>query len=489
MKRNIVVLFAIAGLVAISQASFANVYAAHLQSGTKSGSGIPLNYRLNEPADVGVTVTIKGPLPATTVVRTINAGTQTTGAQTVLWDGKDNSNADVAVGQYSWEVTASDDGYTTITKISDDANTAVQFYTPYGVAVDNDPASANFGRVYVVNGSAPTTPGTIREGDGVYILGNDLSDITGQGSAAYGGGVAWGTTASPFRCEVDPGTGDLFICDWSDPHSGVWIMDAAAPTSNFSELFRASIARDANGLRTDLHGSISDLVVEGSGASRTMYVVDEDLSLNGMTGGTGSIYKHPIGTTNSDYATSPSYAYDDAQRNVLANMNISFDRDPAGTGFWATQYRGVADSTGAPYLVHIVASTTGGHGSVDWISAVDGVGLYVSPANTTQGGIAVDAARNRVFQAGSAWLRVFDISGFPTVTNLYKCTSTTDGAAYSGTTSRDAAVDLVGNFYAVNSSAERLRVYSPGDGANSYTTVAPAPINFSTAAKDWNEYY
>jgi hypothetical protein len=397
----------------------------------------------------------------------------------------------VAAGSYSFEVTAAASGYGAVTKISDEGplpagNKFLNFYTPYGVAVDKNPANATFGRIYVVNnaGSVAATPVNTADGrlamtDGVYILSNDFQDITGQVDTAYNGGVAWVGNSSPFRVRVAP-DGAPFICDWSDSHSGVWIMDAANPANAFSELFDSTIVRGAGGLRTGLHGSIGGLYVAGTGSGRVMTTLDEDLDLTAATlgEGKGSLYSYAIGTATSGYNTAPTVTYDDfAAGNLQQNMNSTIA--PGNNGWWISQNRST-DGAAVPALIHV---TTSPAQTVDFNSFTNlpgGVGL----AATTQGGMDISPDGTKLVYSVSAGMKVLEIGTFPTVTVAYEA-----GATYTGTTSRDAAFDAAGNFYGSNSSAEYLRVYSPA-GANSYTTPAPATVTMAVTAgvNEWLNY-
>ena len=484
--KNMALASAAAAFLFCAGTSFANVYAAHLTATNTGGNNYNISYRLNENADTGVTVKVKGPLPATTVVRTIAAGSQLKGLNTVAWDGKDDASATVASGSYTFEVTAAASGYPAVTKLTDEGplpagNKFLNFYTPYGLAIDKNPASANFGKIYVVNnaGSVAATPATTTDGrtmqDGVYILSNDFQDITGQGDTPYNGGVAWLGTSSPFRVRLDA-DGVPFICDWSDSHSGVWIMDPANPSAAFSELFDSNIVRESSGLRTGLHGSIAGLYVTGTGSGRVLTTIDEDLDLTAATAGEGkgSLYSYAIGTATSGYNTAPTVTFDDfAAGNLEQNMNSTIA--PGNGGWWINQNRST-DSATVPSLIHVATPSQ----AVDWNSFTNFGGINAG----AQGGIDISNDGTKLVYSGSAWLRVYEIGTFPVVTLAYEA-----GATYTGGTSRDASFDAAGNFYGTNSSSEYLRGYSPA-GANSYTTPAPAAVTMAVVAgvNEWLNY-
>lgn len=476
MKR-----FFLAALLVTLGASqvFANVFAAHLKQINNGNGTFTLQYRLSENADSGVTVKIKN---GATVVKTIAAGAQTSGSKSVVWDGTNDASNPAGNGTYTWEVTASDDGYSTFTQISSDANIATKFYTPYGVAVNNDVTSPRFGTAYVVNGvvgssSATTLVAARACTDGVYVLSNDQTDITSQGNTAYGGSVAWGGSASPFRCRFDE-QDNLFITDWSDPNSGIWIMNTATPSAAFSELFGNSSTRDGNGRVGNLHGSVSCCAVIGTGAARTLYTLDEDLTATAASQ-QGSMYKYAIGNTSTGYVTAPVTEVDDAAMgNLNQNYNVSIAQ--ANGGWWLCQYRS-SDSATIPSLYHIKSGTTP---SVDFKSFTSNYKLNSS----TQSAMAINPAKTRLAVVGipgtatTTGLQVFDISNADpnAISHLYSGTIT-------GTTSRDAAFDAAGNVYLVNSSSEYMKVFSP-PGANSFTTPAPSTESITLTGSGVGEW-
>jgi hypothetical protein len=137
----------------------ANVFASNIKingtlQGTASvaqGSSATISYILNEPASQGVAVKIYS---GATLVRTItiaggSAGTAQ-GLNSVVWDGKNGSNASVPPGNYSVSVTASSSGYEFWTQIISNANTKV--FWPSGIVVDTTTNSPYYGRVMVANG-------------------------------------------------------------------------------------------------------------------------------------------------------------------------------------------------------------------------------------------------------------------------------------------------------------------------------------------------
>ncbi|RKY56365.1 MAG: hypothetical protein DRP89_01480, partial [Candidatus Neomarinimicrobiota bacterium] len=121
MKKFVSVLFVLFLMVAFSNTVFANVYATDVQVSKTTialaaADTTIISFRLNENADLGVDVKIYN--SSSVLVRTISLTTAEKGVNSVVWDGKDDSGDAVAEDNYSFEVTASDDGYTEWTKIS-----------------------------------------------------------------------------------------------------------------------------------------------------------------------------------------------------------------------------------------------------------------------------------------------------------------------------------------------------------------------------------
>src|SRR4051794_31075582 len=288
--RSFILLTSIAALAAHSSVTLGNDYPTNLGQSANAfttGQNVTLSYLLNENATGGVGVSILN--ASNSVVRTISGGTAL-GLNQVVWDGKDNSNNNLPSGNYSFRVTSTGDTRAAWTQISTDS-TLNNFELPRGVAVNTNPNSPYYGRVYVSNPRTNPTGAGRTMGDGLYMLNSDLSDtgIPG-GTGPYTGGVDWTTDGTggvgPFRLQV--GSDDsVYITDWSDQHSGLWQAPAHLGGA-WTEVLDSSVGRDSLGI-TNVHGSISDVVISGSGANRKLYTADEDL-------GPGDIIYYNIGT-------------------------------------------------------------------------------------------------------------------------------------------------------------------------------------------------
>src|ERR1035437_1592220 len=186
----------------------ANVYATNirLNGGTNnvsgaSGGSVTISYLLNEDATAGVAIDIKS---GAVTVRTIsiaggNPGA-TRGANSVIWDGKDNSSNNVPAGAYTVQITAAAAGYDDWTQISVDLSNYV--YRPTGMAVNRNTNSFYYGRVFVGNATsgpnAATDPGDMV---GIQKFNADGSPAA-EGIFSSGGWPWAGNGFSPWKIEV-----------------------------------------------------------------------------------------------------------------------------------------------------------------------------------------------------------------------------------------------------------------------------------------------
>lgn len=469
--------FVLVGLavLGLSSAAWANVYPSAVSvevTGFDNLCGTAtISFTLNEEAagdgvNPGVKIEILDDTEA--VVRTINIGRLGKGRHSYEWDGRDDAGNALPNGDYTARITAADFGYTAWTQVSDDDLHELKFEYPMGVAVNKNVDSPNFGRIYV----SVARVGTIYEqtrvtSDGIYVLGADQTDILGQGDAAFAGGMDWvtGTTSSPWKITVAPDD-KVYIADWSDGHSGVWRCDAN-PQVTFEEVL-SNTGRQSTGLVPGVHGSVAALFIEGTGEQTKLYTLDEDYpdAAGAYSEGRGDIFRYDIGTSLS-YSQAPVVQVDDASNSsgspyaagLILNALMDFVRDADGT-WWSTQYRSTGqDTAGVPSLMHWEDGATG----PIWTS-----GGKAPDLGGSYGSIAIHDGLD-LLALGTYTGNIFliDISdpANPTLSHTI---------AHSGSTIRDVDFDAAGNLYVVSNSSERLRIYSPPVGANSFATASSA---------------
>lgn len=440
----------------------ANVYASALEP-VQANS---VRFTLNDDA-TAVTLNL---IKDGKVVKAIDLGPQARGTNTVGFESDG-----VADGDYMWSITASADPITgEPVQFSVNGDPLLEIANARSVAVDANPASPWFGRVYATSIAANGKKGQ-RQGTGVYVLDAALTDVTGQGDTPFQGGQKWSGNSSPMRLDVAD-DGNVYICDWSDGHSGVWVMDPANP-AEFREVFGG--ARNGDGLASEgdakIHGSIVDLCVTGSGAGLKLYTSDEDL----YPGGTAEIptidksyiTRYDLGESTDLWTAAPSYIYPLFMNNgvnKLRNQSDCIEPDGHG-GLWVGQNRDT-NSDGVPSLLHLNAN-----GEFDY---------YCGDANMIKtsgpmGAMGVSVDGSLIAVAGKSDIRVlaatYDENGKPSLTLKY-----TMGSTY-GSRPFDCDFDAAGNLYiAYNDNQGGIAVWGLPKDNNEFTTMATAPLKMTS---------
>jgi len=375
----------------VAQDSAVNVYASELSS-VLNGSQTALKFTLNGNANT-VQIDIYN---NSEVVKSINLGAMKKGIQSTNVDLSELQN-----GTYRWSVTASADQIDRPVKITDNNQSQLQFYSPRGVAVDNEFESPYFGRVY----ASETVPGTVTgrtTKDGIYILNSALEDVTGQGQNSYAGGVTWGGSSSPMRLCVAP-DGLVYLSDWSNAHSGVWVMDPENPGNPFTEVF-AGLTRETSGLEKNatinVHGSISHCWVTGTGTDKKLFTFDEDY-IDDVATSAGNLLQYNIGSQNLPWQSAPSaVVYNDALNgNLQQNMNSCIAPD-GRDGWWISQYR-TTDAEAIPSLIHVNKKD-----SVNFNSGKTPTLI----ANSYTGGMALNYEGTRLAMGCKDQVKVFEVN-------------------------------------------------------------------------------
>ena len=430
----------------------ANIYASELSISPAN----EFKFTLNEDASsVFITVYKEGE-----TLTSYNAGALNKGAQ-VITNPFGTTNYD------TWSVTASSRPVAYPVKISDDSP-IFQFYSGRGVAVDNNPESPFFGRVYVsesagglISEGTPVNPRTTQKG--IYILDAALSDVTNQGAKSYTGNIAWGANVNASyqyapRGITTDASGKVYISDSSFGNSGIYIMDAAHPASDFSPLFGGTLNTSNGQVTVDgtfIHDPIEDIKIIGSGTETKLFTYNRPASPVA-----GGIYRYDIGTAVLPWVSAPSATiYDDMQNgNLLQNSYGQIASDTHG-GWWMCLYRAGTGGASVPALIHA------SNGKLDY-------NCSSSLPSSYQGAMAVNADGSALAigtKAGKVEVFnvVYDASNKPTLTA--KC-SIDWGEATDYL--QNMAFDAAGNLYLISNYNERLMVYSLPKSDNTYTTHA-----------------
>jgi hypothetical protein len=438
-------------VLSLSPSGYATPYA----SGVSNNAGV-VTFILNEAAD-NVSVVFDG-----------GASTQSMGA---LAAGTHAFNLGTAT---SFEIVVKKDsspGYTqgVLNQINSDSNILCRFNNQRGVAVNKNPASPAFGRIYVSVSAAGTSGGRSLT-EGIYVLNADSSEVVGLGTNALTAGLdfATGGAESPHRITVGPDD-NLYIGDWSDAGGTLFVTDA-----NVASGQNTLPGPQGSGfpVTNRLHGSISGAWIEGSLAAGnlTLYVIDEDLQTNpNSTTGTerNSVWRWDVGAGPFPAAGPPVRLM--SPLIGTASQLADLTRGPDGKWYVAQRRAEPANTSG------IFVRSDDGVTSL-WTSLAATRTLFPGATDLLGETCAVDVSPDGKWMAtlrrDTNLIHVLPlVDGLPDITN--RVSVMTLPATGLG---RDLGFDAAGNLYYVSSGQGLLRVLSPG-GNTTATTRSDGTFN------------
>ena len=369
------------------------------------------------------------------------------------------------------------------------------FFGPRGVAVNTNPKTHNFGRIYVVNSSAGTgTPAPGRAvGRGLYVMNADTSDALGRFGTASLGGATLGssTTYSLYKTFVGPDD-MVYAGDATGGYTGtpggasVWMFDPDINTAT-------AVLKWVGTSVTNFGGTLSTPVVTGSLAAGNLNLYCVEWGFGTNLGSAGTMYCDILGYNvggTLPCTAAPTTNAPVGGTGIATTDGIVGDLAVAPDGkFFATQNR---------------SSATGGNDGF-WVYASDGVtylwdgltawGGSQSPASGTDPfsgiyGVAVspdDKYCAVIHGSDSAYLLMKLTNGVPDISTL-----TTNVTGLSGT-GRSVAFDAADNVYIISGGLDRLRAYSLGltttattsndkTGTNGTFSLVVPPTTVSVAA-------
>ena len=367
--------------------------------------------------------------------------------------------------ELTWEVTVQGPNITTIKRINP---TGQSYSGQLFVAVDNSPSSPKMGTIYAGN----------RTGSGAATNGVYVCDAMGQrvSESLYRGGHSW---SSNYRMSIDA-QGKLYVPDWGDGTSGVYIASPDNLEGNWTEFFVGS--RDGNGLITNngerVGSSTPGVAIGGKGADTKLYVYLEDFG-NGV-----GVYNigQPDGSVVDTWSTAPNQYFDVGAWQLNTNGNVV--ADAAGRGVWIAQYRSAGNNTaGVPSLMFVdsegnVTFNSGSSPYIDMLNGSDRAGFAVN-----------DAASMLVVNDGSGVLQFYDLTWDGTTPSIAPKYSYKADACNSAGSIFQMAFDYAGNLVCAGGN---IGIYSLPTQDNTHTTPAtgenavikvPAAVNETLADK------
>ena len=375
-----------------------------------------------------------------------------------------------ATGNVTWAVELTGEQVeklTLLTKANDQANYG--FNRPQGVAIDNNPASDFFGRIYIALPKAGGT-GYSDTNCGIVVMDPQHNRLK-SGVVANGDALGANGRYSMHRVAVNPTNGHVYYVRTSDSSEGVTgtaIYELTPDATNI--LTDGGIAKNVISGASDITNANS-VCFDETGA---MYVM-ANANYTNEAGSTGRVYKVIDGVATLFTPNSIE----------IASKDNAIVPDGKG-GFWVAQHRNSLD--GSNHLFHINTS-----GVTDYYidqnnnASLLPIQTYTKSGTTYKnasyrGQVAyysIDENYGLVAYGGGAKVSVFkatyDGSGVPTLES-WQTISLLSSSSTEGINVDGIAFDYAGNIIVMSATDERMYQYAlPIESAN--TSLVPSPTS------------
>lgn len=380
--------------VGVEQPVVANIYAYALNV-TKAESAYTFTFKANENALSGDIIFYQnGVEVGRQALANVVRGENTISIKSNELPGEENVET-------TWAIELRGENVTKWAKLY--TETAVSTYSRVFNTIDNSPESDYFGRIYAINraGSLGNAANGLHVYSPEYVLENTTPYYSGQ-------------LGNPQRAAVDE-FGTLYLADWSDSHSGVYLVDPANVSGGMTAFFEGT-TNDV-GLITNNGVEVASgspgLDIYGTGADTKLFVYCED---QGTTLPANSVYMYQIGqedgTLKSSWGEAPTKVYALNQLNGDGNIWCT------SRGFFVSQNRSSgSNNSGVPALIFVdyEGNTLFNSGKEPYASIIDG--------NSRSAYAVTDDESRLIMQNGSNQFLVFDIEwaadNTPTLTLAY----------------------------------------------------------------------
>lgn len=262
-------------------------------------------------------------------------------------------------------------------------------------AVNTDPESPYFGHMYIFH-RAGSSSSSLKGNSGLFDFDYTYRQLNAE---RYNGGETFG---NPQRLTLSS-EGYIYMSDWSDPHSGIFVADPSDLTQPFTQFFAGT--RNSSGVFNNsgvyTGSSTPGIFIYGKGADSKLFVYNEDASgtlpANGMV-----VYNigQPDGSILRAWDKAPDQVWQlTGQGNTEGN--------PWGTshGFFVGQSRTLGQNNASATSLKFYdynGNELFSSASEEWIEVIDGsngAGYAVSPDESML-----------VLNDGSTNFMVFDIT-------------------------------------------------------------------------------
>lgn len=181
----------------------------------------------------------------------------------------------------SWKIDLTSEAIANFAVLHSDTSLDVYETSQLFNAVNTNPMSDKFGHIYVLHrgGRKDKEDGAVDNGLWEY----DYS-LTKQNAQVYKGGSPFG---HPTRMSIDS-EGYLYISDWSDAQSGIYVANTANLTLPFTQFFAGDRITDTKPKGRFSNGGVLTgsstpaNFIYGEGKDTKLYVYDEDVVGNGV---------------------------------------------------------------------------------------------------------------------------------------------------------------------------------------------------------------
>lgn len=442
---------------------------------------LPISYTLNAAATkVTINFYKDGATTPAKQVELTDTSLLTAGQHTT-----DVAVADLKSGAYTWSVTATGAAITAPVEMTNH----IQFWSPYGIAIDNDPQSAHFGRVLCgeSQASAPSNYFSQQHGGiGLFEFDPQLNFV-----ARYDGGLSMANFKYPKGAQLAAfhvkkvrisKDGRVFVGMLDCVNNPIYELDPN-DLSKWTPIFQGTqddttgIVADASGNMVaapsaafDVVGSGADLKIVNLGSKYGQSYSFSNYSCNEYALGVNTAWATPI-------TASTMVTPFDGQYTISAqSVSLAYDQD--GNGIWYAQYRG-APTDAQPAIKHVSrgADGTWTEDYSDITTVVRGGGVAYNKDYTL---LAIPKANNKLGiykvaagTAASGAAKKAAALANPTLTEVYTI-STTNLRGFN-----DIAFDYAGNVYACDNGKETLvEIQLPRDN-NDCEVAARSAYNFN----------
>lgn len=314
----------------VTQPSFRNIFAYDLKATAKEGS-YDLTFSFNtQPTEATIHIYSEEGLEVKTIPVTAPQQTGNVVNLPLPIDGLDENQA------YRWGVEASAPEVGNWA-IAEQKTAASMGMTRVFNAVNVYPETEHFGTIYLVNYVSKTS-----DKNGLYVMNPDL---TLQNTTPYRttNNPSAGVYRTPYRLGID-NEGTVYLSDWDDTHSGVYVVDPENPSGVHQAFFAGAQSGTAgvwkNAAGVEEGSSSPSAYVYSRGANAKLLVYNEDpgstLPTNGLC-----IYNigQPDGSILHQWDGAPS-----AKINFEGQANTNGNVWGCTKGVWVSQHRSAGNN-------------------------------------------------------------------------------------------------------------------------------------------------